>query len=65
MENVAQLASDARIAVLIAEIERYLEAVEVFRELGYEPRWRAEAPSQLVLRVREWLEPHESQMSGV
>ncbi len=65
MEYVSQLASDARIALLIAEIHRYLEAVEVFRELGHEPSWRADIPSDLVLRVRQWLEPHESQMSGV
>lgn len=27
---------------LVAEIQRYLAVVEVFRKAGYEPRWRAE-----------------------
>ena len=28
---------------LIEEIERYLEAVELFRALGYEPTWKLDA----------------------
>jgi len=30
------------VETLVAEIELYLETVETFRELGLEPRWRAE-----------------------
>ena len=30
------------IETLVAEIQLYLETVETFRELGLEPRWRAE-----------------------
>jgi hypothetical protein len=29
---------------LIAEIERYLRAVDAFRREGCEPRWRREGP---------------------
>ena len=29
---------------LIAEVERYLAAVEIFRAAGCEPRWRFEYP---------------------
>jgi hypothetical protein len=31
---------------LAAEIERYLIAVETFREQGYEPRWSSEQMNQ-------------------
>ena len=50
-QSIAQLASAARPSGLIAEVERYLDAVAAFRELGHEPSWRAEMPSVLVLRV--------------
>lgn len=49
---------------LASEIERYLDAVETFRSLGHEPYWRPESPSDLVVRVREWLEPCEQHVSG-
>lgn len=65
MRNPARLASTERFDALLSEIERYLEAIALFRELGHEPQWRPEMPSRLVLRVREWVEPRESQMSGV
>lgn len=65
MSSPARLASAERFDAMMSEIEVYLEAVMLFRELGHEPEWRPETPSGLVLRVREWLEPHESQMSGV
>jgi hypothetical protein len=29
---------------LVSEIERYLAAVEVFRDQGYEPRWSCGVP---------------------
>jgi len=35
---------------LLAEIERYLEAVETFRREGHEPHWRRESPETEVLR---------------
>jgi hypothetical protein len=65
MRNPARLASTERSDALLSEIERYLEAIALFRELGHEPRWRPETTSGLVLRVREWLEPRESHMSSV
>jgi hypothetical protein len=49
---------------LMAEIERYVDAIELFRALGHEPSWRLEGPSELVVRVRRWLEPCEPRMSG-
>jgi len=30
---------------LVSEIERYLAAVEVFRDQGYEPRWLSGEPA--------------------
>lgn len=33
--------------LLIAEIQRYLDAVEIFRSEGREPRWRSEAPLEV------------------
>ena len=36
--------------VLFDEIRRYLEAIEVFRREGHEPRWRCEANEKEVLR---------------
>jgi hypothetical protein len=46
------------------EVDRYLEAVALFRELGHDPTWHAEeAPSPLVRRVRMWLEPCEPRVS--
>ena len=35
---------------LFAEILRYLEAVELFREEGHEPSWRVEGTHTEVLR---------------
>ena len=51
------------IETLCAEIQRYLEAVALFRELGLEPCWRTEQPSSVVARVNAWLEPHERGVS--
>ena len=49
---------------LLREVDRYLEAVALFRELGHDPTWQAEeAPSSLVRRVRKWLEPCEPRVS--
>lgn len=49
---------------LLREVDRYLEAVALFRELGHDPTWHAEAePSSLVRRVRKWLEPCEPRVS--
>ena len=63
--RVARLASEARTDELVAEIGRYLDAVDVFRELGHEPYWRPEGPSALATRITAWLDTRESQMSGV
>jgi hypothetical protein len=50
---------------LVSEIHRYLEAVAVFRELGHEPSWRPEPfASELLVRLRPWLEPCEPRMSA-
>ncbi len=70
MRHVAEpsepLVFEESIEGLVSEIQRYLGAVALFRELGHEPSWRAEAlPSELVLRVRAWLEPCEPRVSGV
>jgi len=48
---------------LLREVDRYLEAVALFRE-RHDPTWHAEAaPSSIVRRVREWLEPCEPRVS--
>ena len=41
--------------MLISEIERYLEAVDVFRSEGCEPQWRAEEglPSEALLHASD------------
>lgn len=46
---------DADSHLLISEIERYLEAVDVFRSEGCEPQWRAEEglPPEVLLHVFE------------
>jgi hypothetical protein len=41
--STKQANKGARTSRLLLEIERYLAAVECFRQLGYEPHWRAEA----------------------
>jgi hypothetical protein len=38
------------IALLLAEIRLYLEAVDLFRREGHEPRWRRESRAKEVLR---------------
>ncbi len=35
---------ESRLGELLAEIRRYLETVELFREEGYEPCWRDLGP---------------------
>lgn len=40
----------AQLERLLAEILRYIEAVELFRREGYEPSWRAEGMHLEVLR---------------
>ena len=41
------------IEVLVGEIERYLAAVDVFREAGCEPCWRRERrPGQIAAKER-------------
>ena len=65
VETSEPLVFEDSIEELVSEIHRYLGAVAFFRELGHEPSWRAEAfPSELVLRVRAWLEPGEPRVSG-
>ncbi len=65
-ESAEALVFEESVEELVSEIQRYLGAVALFRELGHEPSWRAEAlPSELVLRVRAWLEPCEPRVSGV
>jgi hypothetical protein len=49
--------------VLAAEIERYLDAIALFRELGCEPAWLPETPSGLVVRVQAALDPFEQRVS--
>jgi hypothetical protein len=50
---------------LLGEIGRYLETVQLFRELGCEPHWLAEArSSDLVERLQSWLEPCEPRVSA-
>lgn len=57
---LAELASE-----LLGEIGRYLETVQLFRELGCEPHWHAEAhPSDLVERLQKWLGPCERHVSA-
>ncbi len=66
VEPSEPLAFEESIEELVSEIHCYLGAVALFRALGHEPSWRAEAlPSELVLRVRAWLEPCEPRVSGV
>jgi len=66
VETSEPLVFEESVEELVSEIQRYLGAVALFRELGHEPSWRAEAlPSELVLRVRAWLEPCEPRVSGV
>ena len=65
LERDEGLASEESDEGLISEIQLYLGAVAVFSELGQEPRWRAETlPSELVVRLRAWLEPCEPHVSG-
>lgn len=52
------------VEALFAEIERYLDAVAVFRALGSEPTWRPERASDVVTRIRACLGPHELNVSG-
>ena len=40
----------AELEVLLDEIRRYLNAVELFRREGHEPRWRAEGRPTEVLQ---------------
>jgi hypothetical protein len=44
MEATIPLAR-SEISPLMAEISRYLDVVETFRQLGCEPRWRAAWPA--------------------
>lgn len=65
LESTEAIAFGESLEQLLTEIERYLGAVALFRELGHEPSWRAEShPSALVLRVRAALEPCEPRVSG-
>lgn len=63
MRDALHIGGDTGVDVLIVEIERYLSAVETFRSLGCEPIWRLETPSDVVVRVRAWLEPYEQSVS--
>lgn len=37
----------ADVETLLAEIRRYLAAIETFRREGHEPRWAPEQPARL------------------
>jgi len=53
IESLEMLVAGIRGDDLVAEIQRYLDAVALFRELGCEPRWRSEAlpASDVVQRI--------------
>ena len=42
--------SSAELESLLDEIRLYLEAIDVFRSEGHEPRWRTERAEKEVLR---------------
>ena len=48
---------------LIREIERYLETVELFRDLGYEPTWARD--EEFTGRALELIAPYLDRMSPV
>ena len=49
---------DCSFEKLTSEVERYLEAVAVFRALGCEPRWRSdsEVPSRVVTLIAPYID---------
>jgi hypothetical protein len=50
---------------MLAEIQRYLGAIQLFRELEHEPVWLAEAhSSDLGVRSQAQVDPCESRVSA-